>query len=406
MVSQFYLPVAGGQERMVAELSRALRRRGHHVEIASTTPTPDVDDTQDAAHRIHTLVGRFPGLHADGGRRHVPPFPDPEAVLSLRGIIARARPDIIHAHDWMAFSLLGALPRPRPPLVMSLHDFSLVCADKRLFRFDELCAGPSLARCLPCSRHKYGPVKGTVTALALRPAAADLTRKVDMFLPVSDAVALRSGLGHGKRPYRVIPNFVRDEMCGAPPPAAPPAGLPDGPYIAFAGDATRHKGLHVLYAAYRALTSPPPLVIIGRGFDGEGLAAPPGVIELGRRSHDDVLAVLRGAQVSVVPSVWPEPFGIVAIEALAMGTPVVASRTGGLADVIEHDVSGLFVPPGDVPALTAALDRVTTSGDVLRRLTEGARARAETFTATRVVPQFEDAYSAAMGTGPDIHPAG
>lgn len=391
MVSQFYLPVAGGQERMIAELSRALRRRGHRVEIAATTPTMDLNGTQDAGHRIDTLVGRFSGLHSDGGRRHVPPFPDPGGVASLRRIIRDVEPDVIHAHDWMAFSLLGALPRPRPPVVWSLHDYSFTCVDKRLFLNDEVCAGPTLSRCLPCAREKYGRVAGAATALALPPARAALRAVVDTYLPVSETVAVRSGLRSRNLPYRVVPNFIQDEIGPGDHPQRPD-GVPDGPYIAYAGDITRHKGVNVLVAAHAMMDGPPPLVLVGREFPDEAIGFPDGVVRLGRRSHDDVLAVMAHATVAAVPSVWAEPFGIVAIEALAMGVPVVASDVGGLADVVRGHECGAVVAPGDRHALATALRAITSDPGHRARLSEGALRRAEDFRGSRVVPEFERAY--------------
>jgi glycosyltransferase involved in cell wall biosynthesis len=77
--------------------------------------------------------------------------------------------------------------------------------------------------------------------------------------------------------------------------------------------------------------------------------------------------------VVVAPSLWQEPFGLVAVEAMAAGKPVIASRTGGLADIVRDGESGLLVPPGDAPALAAALERLLD--DIALRRAMGARAR-------------------------------
>jgi glycosyltransferase involved in cell wall biosynthesis len=87
-----------------------------------------------------------------------------------------------------------------------------------------------------------------------------------------------------------------------------------------------------------------------------------------------------------------EAMGQVAVEALLAGTPLIASRTGGLADVVRHEQSGLLVPPGDAEALHAAIVRLLTEPGLARRLRAEGHRRGLDFTAARVVPQIEEAY--------------
>ena len=101
------------------------------------------------------------------------------------------------------------------------------------------------------------------------------------------------------------------------------------------------------------------------------------------------------ASVAVVPSVWPEPMGRVAIEAMLAGRAVVASDVGGLRDVVTHGVTGLTVPPGDPGALAAALDDLLDDPEKRRRFGAAGQLHARRFEAAVVVPQivkvFEDA---------------
>jgi glycosyltransferase involved in cell wall biosynthesis len=103
------------------------------------------------------------------------------------------------------------------------------------------------------------------------------------------------------------------------------------------------------------------------------------------------MAAWRGAAIGVVPSI-SEAMGQVAVEALLAGTPVIASRTGGLADVVRDQESGLLVPPGDPDALHAAIVRLLTEPGLVRRLRAEGHRRGLDFTAARVVPQIEEAY--------------
>jgi glycosyltransferase involved in cell wall biosynthesis len=104
------------------------------------------------------------------------------------------------------------------------------------------------------------------------------------------------------------------------------------------------------------------------------------------------MEAFRRSSIAVVPSVWAEPFGIVVIEAMAGGAAVVASAVGGIPEIIEHDVSGVLVPPGDVLALRDALSGLIADPTRRRTLGDAARQRAGDFTAASVVPRIEYEY--------------
>jgi glycosyltransferase involved in cell wall biosynthesis len=97
----------------------------------------------------------------------------------------------------------------------------------------------------------------------------------------------------------------------------------------------------------------------------------------------------------VVPSVWAEPFGIVVIEAMAGGTPVVASNIGGIPEIIDDGVSGVLVKPGDAAALRNALTGLIDNPAARLAMGDAARRRADDFKAEAVVPMLEDVYRGA-----------
>src|SRR5437763_9039213 len=99
-------------------------------------------------------------------RQFAPPFTDPEALWALRRIISEERPDIIHAHNWIVHSFTPLKAWSKAKLVLTLHDCSFICAQKRFMSHGVLCSGPGLLKCLGCAADYYGPAKGVPTTLA------------------------------------------------------------------------------------------------------------------------------------------------------------------------------------------------------------------------------------------------
>jgi glycosyltransferase involved in cell wall biosynthesis len=113
--------------------------------------------------------------------------------------------------------------------------------------------------------------------------------------------------------------------------------------------------------------------------------------------HDVVMEAWARCRLGVVPSLWPEPLGLVALEALAMGRPLIASRIGGLMDIVRHGETGLLITPGDVDGLRAVMRTLLHDdalGTHLGRM--GRQQVLSRFTASVVVPQIEDIYARVL----------
>lgn len=395
MLTQSSAPIVGGEERVIEDLSRELVARGHEISIATLQQQGAAPPKEVAGGRVYALRStsyRVTHSH-DAERRHAPPGPDPETMLDLQRALRRERPQVVHAHNWIVHSYLPLARGARSALALSLHDYGLICATKRLRRKDEVCSGPAPVKCQLCASEHYGPAKGLVAAFGTRSFESSLRRSVDVFLPVSSTVEEHSRMREDDV-SRVIPNFIGP----LPEPVADDPRLdqlPDEPFILFFGDATEDKGAWHLAEAYRRMDDPPPLVLVGRCYLDE-LRERPNVYVTGAWPHELAIEALRRSMLTVAPSLWPEPFGIVALEAAAAGKPVVASDIGGLRDIVVDGETGFLVPPGDRPALIAALRRLSSDRDLRNRLGEAARVRAAKFHPDAVVPQFEQAYELAI----------
>lgn len=394
MISDFYPPFMGGVEVLVATLSRELVCRGHEVSVA-TLAAPDLPPAElDAGvrvTRIRSTAQRAGALFTTASRPWAPPTPDPEALTALRALLARERPDVVHGHDWLARSFLPLKRRHGPPLVMSLHYFTLTCPKKNLMHDGRPCSGPALKKCLGCAGRHYGRAKGSVVVLGQRALSPVEARLVDVFLPVSAATAEGNGLPGAGLPYQVMHNLA--SAAGDPGPHAELLGeLPHDPFLLFVGDVRPVKGIDVLFEAYGRLLASTPLVLIGKVWPESPRTLPESVTLLRDWPNAAVREAMRRCLAVIVPSVWPEPFGMVVLEALAAGRPVVASGIGGIPEIVRDGREGLLVPPGDAPALAGALDRLVADAGLREALAANAGRRAADYAPAAVLPRFEAAY--------------
>ncbi|RUV04879.1 glycosyltransferase family 1 protein [Mesorhizobium sp. M6A.T.Cr.TU.017.01.1.1] len=396
LLSQFYPPVIGGEERHVRNLGAALAQRGHHVSVGTFMHPGSPETELDGAVRVHRLRGtlqRLSDLHSDPERRHAPPFPDPELVLALRRLVAQERPDIVHAHNWIYASFLPLKVLSGARLVVTLHDYGLVCAKKNFMHLGtHLCGGPALAKCLPCAAGHYGAVKAAVTTFGNWGSSFAARRVVDRFIAVSHAVARHNGLTQGRAPYEVITNFVPDDVEQLGPEDPCLRELPGDGFILFVGDMMRLKGIDALLQAYADLERAPPLVLIGRPLADTPTEFPPNVHVFTMWPHSAVMHAWRRSLFGVAPSVGLEPCATVIMEAMASGKAVVATDVGGMPDMIDHGETGLLVPPGDASALAHAMQTLLEDRALLARLEATSLARVGRLKAGAVVTRIEQVY--------------
>jgi glycosyltransferase involved in cell wall biosynthesis len=317
---------------------------------------------------------------------------------SLREVIRRERPEIVHGHDWLSRSFLPLKAWSRAKLIVSLHYYTLTCAKKNLLYHDAPCDGPAPLKCARCASAHYGRAKGLPALAGTWLGGMIERRAVDMFVSVSQATATGNGLIDESWPHRVIPNFLPPLQRASPDELAPyVAQLPETDYLLFVGDLRRMKGLDVLLRAYAGLDSAPPLVLIGKRWPETPRSLPPNVMVRENWPNTAVMEAWRRAMLAVVPSIWPEPFGIVVIEAMSGGCPVVASRIGGIPDIVAEGETGLLVPPADADALRDAIARLLGNREMLDRMGRAGRERARLFQADAVVPQIERVYQDVLG---------
>jgi D-inositol-3-phosphate glycosyltransferase len=396
MVSEHASPLAalggadaGGQNVHVAALSTAIARRGMEVVVHTRREDPGAP----------RRVALAPGVevdHVDAG----PPAPlskdellpwMPDFARQLRARWARERPDVVHAHFWMSgqASLLAARPLGIP-VAQTFHALGVV---KRRHQGDKDTSPPG--------------------RMALE---ARVAREVDRVVATcSDEVFELLPLGVDRRRVTVVPCGVDLERFTPHGPAAP--RTPGRARVLAVGRMVERKGFGNLISALAEL--PGSELLIAGGPERAALPRDPearrlaalarreGVADrvqlLGRVSRDELPALVRSADVvACVP--WYEPFGIVPLEAMACGVPVVASAVGGLVDTVVNGVTGVHVPPRRPDRIAAALRELLADPARRRALgTAGARRAARLYGWDRVAGSTLAVYEALMTAAE--HPA-
>lgn len=389
--------IPGGEDAVVAAERELLRSGGHDVtvhEVANPTGT------------LETLRGlaRAPW--------------NAEAARAVRSAVRREHPDVVHVHNtWFALSpaVVAAAHGEGAAVVATLHNYRLLCVQAELFRDGgpcEDCVGRSplpgvVHACYRGSRPQSAVVAAT---LALHRRRGTWTDDVDALVATTDFARDRFVAGGLERDkIVVVPHAVADPG----PRRAPPSSSDE---ILLLGRVTQAKGADVVLAASDVLRRHGLVLALAGHVEAadELRARHPGVRVLGPLPRGQALERLQRARALVFPSRTYETFGLVLVEAMAAGTPVVASDRGGTPEVLGSG-PGRLVAPGDVSAWRAALETLADGAAVDVAGAAGRQRWADTFSPSVGRRRLEEVYATARAarrrpsrrrvqTGPPHHP--
>ncbi len=359
LVSGIWPPDVGGPASHAPELASWLLRRGHRIEAVVTADAAPAREP----YPVHWVSRRLPA-----GVRH---------LAAVRLIAARARrADVVYATSMVGRTALAASLARRPYVAKIASDAAFERSRRHglvggaIDDFQDGSGGP-LASLLRGTRDR-----------SVRAAAA-------VVCPSSFMRDLIVSWGVEPGRVTVVPN---------PAPSPAEAAAYDGdrprPLLAFTGRLTAQKDLGVALAALGEVPEA-TLVVAGDGEERPRLEAEAkrlGVGDrarfLGPRPRGEVLGLLAAADAAVLTSAW-ENFPHGAVEALAMGTPVIATRVGGVPEIVRDGENGLLVEPGDPAAFAAALHRYLADETLQARLRAEAAPSVERFASDRVYGELE-----------------
>jgi len=371
--------VDGGAEVLLLRTVETLRSHGHKVFIlTSDTGTPTFADATFHADDA-TQVGKLKTY-----------LYNPDAARSLAKVLDTFRPDVVHLHTITKASpsILRVLKRRRVPAVTTLHDYGLLYPRMYKVLPREQYCGLGDEAC--CARHAgFGRYYFELLRTGLHLHAS---RAVQAFVAPSHFVATIAA-SQGLEPVMALPNPAPDDDAvqeRSPNPAT----------ILYAGRIEPEKGVRELVRSFVLVRQKIPgakLVLVGGGslLDKLKGARTAGVTFMGQRSFAELERQYQRAAVLAVPSLWPEPFGLIGPEAMRYGLPIVASGRGGMREWAIDGQTALLASPQDTQAFASALVHVLSDKKIQDTLSRGGRTKVRDFSLDVYTQGLEKTYDRA-----------
>lgn len=378
--------VRGGSERYIFELSRMLTDRGHEIIPFA------MEDPANEPSRYSTLFVspvelsdsyRMPLWKRIGTAKRI--LHSRESASRIAILSDLSEPDVAHLHNiyhHLSPSILKPLVERGIGVVMTIHDYKLLCPALRYYNDGQVCEKCHPLHYASCVSGRC--VQGSRAASALcalemfvHDATKAYTGRIDRFIAPSRFVAgklLERGLPSEQ--VAVIPNFVDPERWT-------PGENGDGSYVLFSGRLSHEKGVETLV---RAMASLPeiPLKIVGSGMletSARQLARELGATNIeftGFKSEKEVRRLVQESRFICTPSEWYENAPMSVLEAFACGKPAVASRIGGIPEMVREGETGLLAEAGDAGDLRDAISRLWEQPELVREMGGNARTLVET----------------------------
>ncbi|TRZ47749.1 glycosyltransferase [bacterium] len=400
LVSNLYSPYAvGGAEIYVEKIAKRLSSL-HEVSVITTQPFQNFSSLKYSLIKQNgiKIYSFYPiNIYHLLRLRYKPVFIKPfwhaldiwnhHSYFTVNRILHEENPDIVHTHNLngISLSVIDSIKKAGLPLVHTCHDFSLLCPYANLscsLNKEDYCPQPVL----PCSIYrKFKKMviddKPDIVIFPSR-STGDIYLKNNFF----------------KNAKREILHYCVDA------PSIPSLEFKEDNCfnILYVGQLVKHKGVQVLINAFRNLQNQNlKLHIVGDGAYKKELQnfseGDKRIIFHGKIPNKDIWRFYSLAQLTVVPSIWPEVLGIVILESLSMGTPVIGSNIGGISEVINDGFNGLIFKPADARGLKNILEKIILSPTLLKELGVNALNSSFAFGIEQHLTKLSQIYSKAIG---------
>lgn len=312
-----------------------------------------------------------------------------DAARRIKKIINKERPDIAHLHNiahQISPAIIRVLRKYKIPIVQTLHDYKLICPNYLLFSNNEICYGCEKGRyynCLlkKCVKNSQAKSFLAVAEMYLHKNILKTYDDIDLFIAPSQFmkdVSIRFGVPENK--IKVIYNFIDSSSNSSHPEPAGGFRTPNEEYLLYFGRLSHEKGVDNLIEAMGKVSGSMKLKIAGSGTEFKKLEDKikalglESKIELvGQKFGQELISLIEGAKAVVIPSIWLENMPFSMLEAMAQGKVVIASRAGGIGEIISDGENGFLFDYGNIEELAKKM-RVLDEFD-LKKIGQAARKR-------------------------------
>lgn len=358
----------GGEDRVFADEAEMLRSHGHDV-VQYTKH----NDAVNGMSRIGLAIGTIWNSRA---------------AKELKQLVRAERPDVVHFHNTLPLISPAGYYAARSSgaaIVQTLHNYRLTCPNATLFRDGKVCedcvgrlfALPAIQH--RCYRNNRAASVAVATMLTVHRLAGTYSRVVDRYIACSQfSKSKMTEAGLPEERISVKPNFIVND---------PGVGRERGDYAMFLGRLSHEKGIETLLGAWPLVPAHCRLKLVGNGpMDvrvRETAGKCPHLEWLPGKTDEEVRELMRAAKFLILPSVNYEGFPKTIVESLSVGTPVVASNLGAMAELLDDGRTGRLFRPGDSADLAAVIEKLYRDETLLGGMRQNARR------------EFEDKYTAA-----------
>jgi len=342
-----------GSELVAQSTYKMLKDAGHEVYFFSTDEKPYIDNKDWTKYFIK--------YHQRFNLSCIWNF---EAQNKLNEMLDEIKPDIIHIHGLgrISYSVFPPIFKRKIPAVMTVHDTGIVCPTAKSWDDPKAsyCTKCSGCNVLPCILNNCITTKKLISSfnVAIMNLFNKLTRyhsKIDRYITPSQILKKFISSEIPANKIDVVPNFISNSFDEIVPEYKNNASF------LYAGSLRDYKGVQTLLEAVKLLPENINLIVAGSGPDEHKYKKYAyenhlkNVRFIGAVSQKEMIKLYNECIAVIVPSLYFEIFGLVVIEAFAAGKLVIASRLGGLAEIIEHGKNGLLVSPGNPIELSQAM---------------------------------------------------
>lgn len=392
LIGTMYPPyIQGGAEVVLESLAKGLVDSGHDVMVLCLTPENDftrevLDGVTIVRHKIANIYWPFEKVRPPAYKRvlwHIKDSYNHNSLDIITNAIREFAPDIVNTHNLAGWSVAvwSAVKNAGAPLVHVLHDFYLACPNSNMFKNMHICD----TQCLSCKvlryRHKHDSNK-VDAVIGVSRFILEKHRNLGYFAQAGSHATIHNArdMSHVISPH---------DKSGS-----------DKLRFGFMGALTPSKGIELLLETYsRLMPANTELVIAGRGDNKyvDSLLARYSSGQIRFIGYVDPKRFYDEVDVLIVPSLSHEALGMVVPEAYANGIPVIASRRGGIPEIVEHGVSGYLFDPDNPSELESAMMKFVQRRAMVDDMSEAATLAAKPFHQVDLwIKQYEGVYSSVL----------